>query len=88
MCTYYGHMGAKTIALDQEAYSLLKAHRKPDESFSALVKRHFRPAHRLADFAGAWSDLPAAERKSLHRERDAGREADRRRAERVRSRGG
>lgn len=87
MCTYYVSMGAKTIALDPEAYALLKAHRKAQESFSDLVKRHFRPAQRLADFAGAWRDLPPAERKALHREREAGQEADRRRAEQVRSRG-
>lgn len=79
-------MGAKTIALDPEAYALLKAQRKPDESFSDLVKRHFRPTRRLADFAGAWSELGSKERTQLAAERERGRAADRSRAERIRSR--
>lgn len=79
-------MGAKTIALDPEAYALLKAQRKRDESFSDLVKRHFRPTRHLADFAGAWSDLSTKERSELASDRESGRAADRSRAERVRRR--
>ncbi len=32
-------MAAKTITLDMEAYKLLKARKKADESFSDVVKR-------------------------------------------------
>ncbi len=83
-----GHMDNKTIAVDQEAYALLKSHKKRDESFSDLVKRHFRPTRKLAEFAGAWSDLSTDQRADLDAERKQGREADRRRAERVRKMGG
>ncbi len=77
-------MGAKIIALDPEAYALLKAQRKRVESFSDLVKRHFRPSCRLADFAGAWSDLSAKERAELRKERETGRAIDLARADRIR----
>ncbi|HEV2316551.1 MAG TPA: antitoxin VapB family protein [Thermoplasmata archaeon] len=79
-------MGAKTIALDSEAYALLKAQRKRDESFSDLVKRHFRPARRLADFAGAWSDVNPKDRARFDGERQNGRAADLARAARIRRR--
>ncbi len=82
------HMENKTIAVDREAYALLKSHKKRGESFSELVKRHFRPARDLSEFAGAWSDLSPKQRGGLDQERKRGREADRRRAERVRKMGG
>lgn len=81
-------MENKTIAVDREAYALLKSNKKRDESFSDLVKRHFRPPRKLSEFAGAWSDLSAKEKAALDRERRQGREADRRRSERVREMGG
>jgi predicted CopG family antitoxin len=80
-------MENKTIRVDQEAYALLKSHKKRDESFSDLVKRHFRPPRKLSEFAGAWSDLSSKEWTGFERDRKLGKEADRRRAERVRRTG-
>ena len=81
-------MESKTIAVDREAYALLKSHKKQGESFSDLVKRHFRPTRKLSEFVGAWSDLSSKQRADLDRERRQGREADRRRAERIRKMAG
>lgn len=80
-------MENKTIALDQEAYALLKSHKKGVESFSDVVKRHFRPSRKLSEFVGAWSDLSEREKRALAEERRSGKEADRRRSERVRRMG-
>lgn len=72
------------MALDEEAYSLLRRSKKGDESFSDAVKRLARPKRPLADFAGIWGDLTAKERRALDRVYAELREADRRRAELVR----
>ena len=79
-------MASKTVALDEEAYSLLKSQKKGDESFSDAVKRLARPRRPISSFAGMWSDLTDRERKALYRTYANLREADQRRAEKVRRR--
>jgi predicted CopG family antitoxin len=82
-------MEIKTIALDREAYDLLRRRKRKDESFSDAVKRIAREARPLSGFAGVWrkhlsdADLEAIE-KALRR----GREADRDRTRKLLARQG
>ncbi len=82
-------MDVKTIALDREAYDLLRRRKRKDESFSDAVKRIAREARPLSGFAGVWkkhlsdADLSAIE-AAIHR----GREADRERARKLLARQG
>lgn len=48
----------KTVALDREAYELLRRQKREGESFSDVVKRLARPFVGLTDLAGAWKDYP------------------------------
>jgi len=77
-------MATKTVALDEEAYELLKRQKKVEESFSDAVKRLARPRRPISSFAGMWSDMSAAERKSLELTYARQREADRRRDAKIR----
>ena len=74
-------MATKTVALDQEAYDLLRRSKRADESFSEAVKRLARPRRPLSDFAGIWADMDAKERALLERTNREMKEADRRRAD-------
>jgi predicted CopG family antitoxin len=73
-------MARRTVALDEDAYVLLKARKRSEESFSDTVKRLARPRRPLSDFAGMWSDLTVRERKELGRVFAGMRKADARRA--------
>lgn len=77
-------MASKTVALDPEAYELLKRQKRADESFSDAVKRLARPRRPITAFAGMWGDLSEKERKALDRTYSGMRDADRRRTERIR----
>ncbi|MFZ0831182.1 MAG: antitoxin VapB family protein [Thermoplasmata archaeon] len=77
-------MASKTVALDVEAYELLKRQKKADESFSDAVKRLARPRRPLSTFAGIWSDMSPKEREVVDRVYSVQREADRRREEKIR----
>jgi predicted CopG family antitoxin len=79
-------MATKTVALDTEAYELLKRQKRPDESFSEAVKRLARPRRPIVDFAGMWADLTAKERRELDHAYGGLRDADRRRTEMIRQR--
>jgi predicted CopG family antitoxin len=46
-------MAKKTIALDQEAYDLLRLQKVEGESFSEVVKRLARRRRSFLDFTGA-----------------------------------
>jgi predicted CopG family antitoxin len=70
-------MATKTVALDEEAYALLKRQKKVDESFSDAVKRLARPRKPISSFAGMWSDMSDSERKALGSVYSRQREADR-----------
>jgi len=76
-------MASKTVALDAEAYELLKRQKRVDETFSDAVKRLARPRKPLSSFAGIWADLSDKERRELDRVYSAVRDADRRRADRI-----
>ena len=72
-------MTSKTIALDPEAYDLLRRQKVEGESFSDVVRRLSRKRRSFLDFAGAWKDVP---RKDLDRIREflrSGRELERKR---------
>jgi len=58
-------MATKTVALDEEVYELLKRQKKGEESFSDAVKRLARPRRPTTPFAGIWSEMSEAERKSI-----------------------
>ncbi len=77
-------MASKTVALDADAYELLKRQKRSEESFSDTVKRLAKPRRPISDFAGMWSDLSDKERRELDRVYSGIRDADRRRSERIR----
>jgi predicted CopG family antitoxin len=74
----------KTVALDEEAYELLRRVMTSEESFSDAVKRLAGPRRPLSEFAGMWGNMSAKERRDLDRVYADLHEADRRRAERIR----
>jgi predicted CopG family antitoxin len=77
-------MSTRRVALDEEAYELLKRSKKGSESFSEAVKRLARSRRPISDFGGMWSDMTQKERKTLDQASENMREADRRRADRIR----
>lgn len=72
-------MEAKTIALDTEAYYLLKSHKHGGESFSDVVKRELRPHRSILDLAGALKDLPPSAWEDFEKSHQAQKRADLRR---------
>ncbi len=82
-------MEIKTIALDREAYDLLRKRKRKDESFSDAVKRIAREARPLSDFAGAWKKhLSDADLRAIEGALRRGREADRERTRKLLARQG
>ena len=77
-------MASQTVALDTEAYELLKRQKRAEESFSDAVKRLARPRRPITSFGGMWSDMSGKERKELDQLYSSLREADRRRVEKIR----
>lgn len=71
-------MERKTIALDREAYDLLRGRKRKGESFSDTVKRIARNKRPLSDFSGAWRNhLSDREIQEIEAAIRRGRDADR-----------
>lgn len=82
-------MEVKTIALDSEAYDLLRRRKRKDESFSDTVKRIAREGRPLSGFAGVWrKHLSDADLKVIEKALRRGREADRERTRKLLTRQG
>ncbi len=47
-------MAVETIRVTEEAYRLLAKEKKPNESFSEVIKRLTRDRGKLSDSLGAW----------------------------------
>jgi predicted CopG family antitoxin len=72
-----------SVALDREAYGLLRGQKRPGESFSQVVKRLAKNRRPLASFVGAWKDLPEKTLREIQAERKRMRELDEQRFERL-----
>ncbi len=85
ICTVYStcvqkHVESKTIALDREAYELLRRKKRKGESFSETVKRIAREPRPISEFGGLWrKHLSAKEIREIEVALTRGREADRNR---------
>lgn len=64
-------VAAKTVALDNEAYAVLRERKRSSETVRAVVKRVARPRRPLADFIGIWAGESSKEAKRLDRVRVA-----------------
>ncbi|MBI2143966.1 antitoxin VapB family protein [Candidatus Woesearchaeota archaeon] len=60
-------MATKNIAITEDAYELLARHKRPNESFSGVIKEHFRKGKKLTDYAGIWADMPDNEWKAIEK---------------------
>ena len=69
-------METTSVALDHEAYDLLRGHKRAGESFSQVVKRLAGSRRPLSSFVGAWKDLPPKTLREIQRERKQLRELD------------
>lgn len=49
----------KNIAITEEAYNLLVRYKLRGESFSEVIRSHFKKKKTLFDYAGVWADIPA-----------------------------
>ena len=54
-------MATKNIAITEEAYNLMLRHKRPNESFTELIKERFKKGKKLTDYAGIWADIPEKE---------------------------
>ncbi len=81
-----GYMDSTTVALDREAYELLRTAKRPGESFSAAVKRLARPRLPLSKFVGTWSSLPPKELQAMRDSLMEGRRASRAKAKKLHAR--
>ena len=73
-------METKTIALDREAYELLKKQKASGESFSDVVKRIAGNRRPLSAYAGIWKGMSRSELRRIEQAVKRGRELDRERA--------
>jgi predicted CopG family antitoxin len=76
-------MESTSIAVDREAYDLLRSQKRPGESFSQVVKRLAGNRRPLASFVGAWKDLPEKTLGEIQANRKRMRELDEQRFERL-----
>jgi predicted CopG family antitoxin len=80
-------METTSVALDREAYDLLRSQKRPGESFSQVVKRLAGDRRPLSEFAGAWKDLPEKTYRAIRVERKRIRALDEERFERLMGKG-
>ena len=76
-------METTSIALDREAYDLLRGQKRPGESFSQVVKRLAGSRRPLSSFVGAWKDMPEKTYRGIQAERKHLRELDEQRFEQL-----
>jgi predicted CopG family antitoxin len=76
-------METTSIALDREAYDLLRSQKRPGESFSQVVKRLAGTRRPLASCVGAWRDLPEKTVRGIQAERRRWRKLDEERFDRL-----
>ena len=76
-------METTSIAVDREAYDLLRSQKRPGESFSQVVKRLAKNRRPLASFVGAWKELPDKTFREIEANRKRLRDLDEQRFERL-----
>ena len=76
-------MTAKTVALDPEAYAMLRRQRRSGETFSDAVRRLSGRRRSILDFAGIWKDIPDADLARIRTFLKEGRRRDPERIERL-----
>ncbi|MHB8351445.1 MAG: antitoxin VapB family protein [Thermoplasmata archaeon] len=76
-------METTSIAVDREAYDLLRSQKRPGESFSQVVKRLAKNRRPLSSFVGAWKDLPETTFREIQANRKRLRDLDEQRFERL-----
>ncbi|MFH1073444.1 MAG: antitoxin VapB family protein [Nanoarchaeota archaeon] len=60
-------MGTKVISIMDDAYELLRKNKKPNESFSEVIRRVVPKKRNIMEFAGAWADMTDAEADRMMR---------------------
>lgn len=60
-------MGAKTLAVSEDAYRVLEHLKAPGESFSDVILRYYKRGP-YRDLAGAWKDASPRQIQALRRE--------------------
>jgi predicted CopG family antitoxin len=58
-------MGSVNISIRESVYRELRRRRGRGESFSDVLEKLLQQPGRLSDFAGAWSDMGASERREI-----------------------
>lgn len=61
-------MAVKTITIDMDAYELLSAEKRSDESFSKVIKRRLRPARTARSLLAALPECLVSEDALTHTE--------------------
>lgn len=61
-------MATKTLTIMEDAYEILKAAKKENESFSDVIRRELGTKKDLKKFWGSWSKETAYETKRLIKE--------------------
>lgn len=51
-------MATKNIAITEDAYELLVRNKHPNESFSDVIRDHFKKKKHLLDYGGVWEEMP------------------------------
>ena len=76
-------MSAKTVALDHDAYEVLRRQRRAGETFSDAVKRLSGGRRSILDYAGIWKDVPEKDLERIRAYLRKGRRRDLGRMERL-----